>query len=187
MQSPRILSFDVGAKNLAYCIVDVIENVSILSQVKIIEWDIISLRETKEKLDFGETIRRLMIALKDRFMSKSITHVVIENQPAIKNPLMKSIQVAIYTYFHLQDMEVRLMNASNKLKVSKKPHPTHPKAKLTYNERKKLAISIAREYIVDDEYFSELFESNSKKDDLSDCYLQAIYCVENNLIAPKSI
>ena len=28
-----------------------------------------------------------------------ITHVLIENQPALKNPVMKSIQMIIYTFF----------------------------------------------------------------------------------------
>ena len=28
-----------------------------------------------------------------------VTHVLIENQPALKNPVMKSIQMIIYTFF----------------------------------------------------------------------------------------
>ena len=28
-----------------------------------------------------------------------VTHVLIENQPALKNPVMKSIQMTIYTFF----------------------------------------------------------------------------------------
>ena len=50
--------------------------------------------------------------------------IIIENQPALKNPIMKSIQMIIFTYFNLRGKidnnsidKILFLSASNKLKV----------------------------------------------------------------------
>ena len=56
-----------------------------------------------------------------------VTHVLIENQPALKNPVMKSIQMIIYTFFVMDGVmkkessieTIHMVNARNKLKVYK--------------------------------------------------------------------
>ena len=58
-----------------------------------------------------------------------VTHVLIENQPALKNPVMKSIQMIIYTFFVMDGImkkdssieTIHMVNARNKLKVYKGP------------------------------------------------------------------
>ena len=54
--------------------------------------------------------------------------VCIENQPALKNPTMKSIQMILYSYFLMNGSmeDIQMMNARNKLKVYKGPYVICP-------------------------------------------------------------
>ena len=45
----RVLSFDVGIKNLAYCVLEWTESENIKSNLKIHHWDIINVVEDKKK------------------------------------------------------------------------------------------------------------------------------------------
>ena len=54
--------------------------------------------------------------------------MVIENQPALKNPTMKSIQMLLYSYFIIEGVckdpicqNVQMINARNKLKAYEGP------------------------------------------------------------------
>ena len=57
----------------------------------------------------------------------NVKYVLIENQPALKNPVMKSIQMIIYTFFVMNGVmndksnieNIHMVNARNKLKVYK--------------------------------------------------------------------
>lgn len=116
--------------------------------------------------------------------------VLIENQPALKNPTMKSIQMMIYTYFILKGVmnesstieEVFMVNARNKLKVYKGPLvicPYNDDKKDRYKKNKFLSIKYTEHMIKDEENnFKELFNNSKKKDDLADAYLQGIYWIE---------
>ena len=54
------------------------------------------------------------------FESNDYDEVIVENQPSLKNPTMKSIQMIVYTYFLIKsDVKVEMINAKNKLKVYK--------------------------------------------------------------------
>ena len=172
-------------------------------------WKVATLREKNEKVEFDETMRRLFNFLKETWPYSSTTGsregaqekekekempslVLIENQPCLKNPAMKSIQIAIYSYFSLAPSfssnssssplsnftKVQLMSASNKLKVKKNTTPVNKKT--SYAEKKKLAIVLARTYILETgrEDLRLFFEKSPKKDDLSDAYLQAVYYLE---------
>ena len=114
-----------------------------------------------------------------------ITTVLIENQPALKNPVMKSIQMIIYTYFIMEGImkdessieNIHMVNARNKLKVYKGPK-IECNLKGKYSQNKFLSVEYTKCMINDDkEEFINLFESSKKKDDLADCYLQGIYYI----------
>ena len=119
----------------------------------------------------------------------SVKCVLIENQPALKNPTMKSIQMIIYTFFILQGVmnesstiqEVFMVNARNKLKVYKGPFvicPYNDDKKNKYKKNKYLSIQYTKNMIEEEEVtFQELFENSKKKDDLADAYLQGIYWI----------
>ena len=115
-----------------------------------------------------------------------INHVLIENQPALKNPVMKSIQMIVYTFFIMDGVmkdnssieTIHMVNARNKLKVYKGP-PVECNKKGKYAQNKYLSVEYTKEMIKEDEdKFIELFDESKKKDDLADAYLQGIYWIE---------
>ena len=119
----------------------------------------------------------------------SVKYVLIENQPALKNPVMKRVQMIIYTFFIMNGVmnkessieEVFMVNARNKLKVYKGPFvicPYNDDKKNRYKKNKFLSVKYTEEMIKEDEQkFQDLFDSSKKKDDLADAYLQGIYWI----------
>lgn len=129
-----IVSFDIGIKNLAYSIISFdsqnrcngIENYGVLKLIKLQEWHKIDLKSGKYDL---ENITNNLLEVLDNITYNEIddvhnenVHVVIENQPALKCPTMKSIQIVIYTYFNTickymnLKMTIKLISAKSKLK-----------------------------------------------------------------------
>jgi|TARA_B110000971_G_scaffold16066_1_gene14857 hypothetical protein len=217
----KILSFDVGIKNLAYCLLDT-EDKSIL------DWGIINIsvdttcdhvikgkccdktatkiiKDGGFKLCTGHTklkcykdkkmknppkLENRMLSLGKQIVKKldekknflNMDVVCIENQPALKNPTMKSVQMIIYSYFLMngQAKDIQMINARNKLKVY-----TGPKIecdiKESYKRNKFLAIKYCDYMIRDnshiDKVYHKLYDDSKKKDDLSDAYLQGIYYI----------
>ena len=213
------LSFDVGIKNLAYCV--------LCKDKKIKDWGIINLNENpccdvklKKKCDKQSTyevkgdpnvkycctahskkfpkkkklntnhdllkISQLCVSKLRELDIKEVGSVLIENQPALKNPVMKSIQMMIYTFFVMDGVmsesskieKIHMVNARNKLKVYKGPKIECNK-KGKYAQNKYLSVEYTKEMIKDEEEcFQELFKESKKKDDLADAYLQGIYWIE---------
>jgi hypothetical protein len=185
------ISFDIGVKNLAICILDYTD------VIKIVDWRIISLAETKKELkgidDICERIFQEMDSVIGGLKEKSvdfIDYVLIENQPSNLNGIMKTIQHIIYCYFSLVKYwdktvgHVVLVNASLKCKnheykpdiplidVGEKNSKGFKREK--YKQNKAMSIAICRHYIQGDEKLLEIFDTNKKKDDLSDSCLQAV-------------
>ena len=111
--------------------------------------------------------------------------ICIENQPALKNPTMKSIQMLLYSYFIIEGVckdpicsNVQMINARNKLKVYK-GEPVECKFKEKYKRNKYLSVEYTKLMILEEEQkFIDLFSDSKKKDDLADAYLQGIYYIE---------
>ena len=222
----KLLSFDVGIKNLAYCQLDS-EDKSIL------DWGIINISidptcdhtnkgkccdktatkmikdtgfklctsHTKLKLykdkkmkntpkldnpmfHLGKNIIKLLDE-KSHFLESE--KVIIENQPALKNPTMKSIQMILFSYFLMNltegsdgVKEILMINARNKLKAYQGPKI---ECDITdkYKQNKFLAICycdiMIRENDKIDKKYHKLYDESKKKDDLSDAYLQGIYFI----------
>ena len=223
----RVLSFDVGIKNLAFCLINqndkLIEdwgilNISIdpqcdhcmndkicdksavyqcdnckvctahakLKKYEGKKWKKIP-KDKNVVLEMGKKMVQILDEKND-FLSVDV--VIIENQPALKNPTMKTVQMMLYSYFLIngimiqeRDMvSIELINARNKLKAYKGPEiPCDIKDK--YKRTKYLGIEYCRKMInennkIDSKWLS-LFESSKKKDDLSDAYLQGMYYLGN--------
>jgi hypothetical protein len=178
----KILSIDVGIKNLSYCYLDLNVNVNI------IKWEnlcVTNPTENCKKLGI-ETITELVLqVLNDNFNESFEANIVlIENQPMLKNGLMKTISVIIYTYFNMMRLqfanisEVKFISAMNKLKCKKGIDLKID----TYKDRKKASIDLTKIYI--NAYFPDQmnwFNMQKKQDDYSDCMLQAIYYIEKVL------
>jgi len=263
----KVLSFDVGIRNLAYCLLEKIDN-----DVKILEWDVIDLvgeipeevpkcegflkngKECKHKCAniteqgyycnmhlpkniwttkyqpakicnhqtkkgpcqrkvfyqspdkqyyckiHGGKIGGLNVINKDpsyyelcKMISQKIEEkptlmdvddVVIENQPTMKNPRMKNIQVMLFSHFVMRDKTNRIKNvnyisATNKLKeaykkidISVHKMPVNAKA-----QRKKLAIIYTKELLQNQPDKLNILETHCKKDDMCDSYLQGLYYI----------
>jgi hypothetical protein len=133
---------------------------------------------------------------------EDVNEVVIENQPALKNPRMKSIQMFIYSFFFiggknglLSDLnQVAFFSATKKLnptiivedilKKSKKivneepASATAPEEPLSeyraYKKRKNDSIFIVSCVLDEMDEWKRFFLSHPKKDDLADSLLQGI-------------
>lgn len=217
----NVLSFDIGIKNLAYCI--------LTPEKHIVAWDIINLNENPicethlrkkcekqssyykvdketgikhyycsahhkkhkgcKKLNANYDIFQLsktcMRKLSDIDLS-SVKIVLVENQPALKNPTMKSIQMIVYSFFMMKGVlnednpvsEIHMINARNKLKVYHGPS-IECNIKEKYKRNKFLSVEYTKHMILsEDEVFQTKFCNSKKKDDLADSYLQGIYWIE---------
>lgn len=140
--------------------------------------------------------------------SDMIDYILIENQPSLKNPKMKTIQVLVYSYFMIRTKidvvdivdtdnidykiddsidndtdnmittpNIQFVSALGKLKYCKDEEIekmfNHLKSK--YTIRKKKGIEYCKLYMGDKDIpNNNFFESNKKKDDFADSYLQAV-------------
>ena len=220
----KILSFDVGVKNLAYCLLD--DNNYIIE-----DWGILNISiddvceycgknnkkcEKSAKYKTIDNIKlcsshKLLKCYKDKKMNlikkdnsilkissnlvdildskdnfKNVDTVLIENQPALKNPTMKSIQMILYTYFVINGVKnvnstisnIEMINARNKLKCYNGPI-VKCDIKDKYKRTKYLGIKYCEYMIIEnkkiEDKYKNLFNTSKKKDDLSDCYLQGMY------------
>ena len=86
----------------------------------------------KKKLNANHDLMKISQLCVDKLREidiSDVNHVLIENQPALKNPVMKSIQMIIYTFFIMDGLmkeeslieSIHMVNARNKLKVYKGP------------------------------------------------------------------
>lgn len=115
-----------------------------------------------------------------------ITDVIIENQISPIANRMKTIQGMLAQYFIMNNSNINIefISSSNKLKnfvLKKEEKPGEPEKKDAYKQNKKNGIL----------YCSQLLDNNSalntwkpvldtpKKDDLSDCFLQGIWYLQN--------
>ncbi len=109
-----------------------------------------------------------------------IDYVVIENQPSIKNPIMKSIQMIVYTYFLIKGIprinEILLKNATEKLKVYDGPK-IESNIKDRHAKNKYLGIQYAKYFLKEKEENLVYLESHKKSDDLADSFLQGLYFI----------
>lgn len=109
----------------------------------------------------------------------------IENQPSLKNPTMKSVQMILYSYFLIKNQQLgrkvslNLVSARNKLKFSIENDAIKETKKIkdNYKRNKKLAIDFTRYFLDGDEWLN-FFEKHSKKDDLADCFLMIRYRIK---------
>tara|TARA_B100000965_G_scaffold405640_1_gene440526 strand:+ start:17371 stop:18084 length:714 start_codon:yes stop_codon:yes gene_type:complete len=232
----RILSIDVGIKNLSYVLIEV-NSIRPNLDWKIIEWKNVNINEsytdlnyisleylrwTKTKLiecltsliNSGElTIeipeksnkKGLQDLIKKHLRNKKVKKatsielqtivknvakhfdsvfsplccdaVIIENQPCMKNPQMKSMQMIVFTYFCLlkgSNHIVKCVSASRKMQFCKSIGwiENIPKG---YSETKKCSIDVVSKLFGDSPPDSWI--NSKKKDDLSDVIIQAFaYC-----------
>ena len=112
-------------------------------------------------VEIGKAIRSQLDV--DVFLS--VDAVLIENQIGPLAIRMKAMQAMLAQFFLMKGIDnIEFVSAVKKLKGIEK--------KTTYKERKTLGIEETRKRLTGD--WLEHFEKHKKKDDLADCFLQAI-------------
>lgn len=148
------VSIDVGTKNLAYIIIS--------DDFQIIEWDVVTVPQTSTK--------SVIKCLKELFLEKDITTALIEKQPS-RNVKMRVFENTLGVFFEMSGFpDVRHYSAKYKLGDIGKT----VKGRVNYSLRKKYSIQMCRQFLKENDEFSDLFERHKKKDDLADCLLQFI-------------
>lgn len=233
----KILSFDVGIKNLAYCLVEFTND-----SHKIVDWGIINTMDkfvadtlkctvskkgslcgsdainyvdidgkqigfcnkkscqsilttnygkkdikkikkiTTKTLSLLDISKEMIEQLSENNNLLTADLVVIENQPVLKNPTMKSIQMVLYSYFVMKGCingdikNIAMFNAGRKLEVYDGPKIELREGikKGSYAERKYLSIEYTKYLVKDNNEMLEFFNKHKKKDDLADSYLQCL-------------
>jgi hypothetical protein len=147
-------------------------------------------------LNFDDVKYSLIMELEKRNNLLIADYVVIENQPSLKNPRMKSIASTLYDYYLIRGIidktrtnsnitQVKFMSPSNKLKLADDGDTKQLiKAKLTdetksYKLTKSLGIKYCLILTNHLENWQKHFNSHKKKDDLADAFLQGAYFYSN--------
>jgi len=146
----RVLSFDIGLRNLAFAELDVTDATATRvgaggrQGIRLRRWGLLNLNPRGKKSCSPEEVLSELVAALDRTFvshdeasdaSSAPPHydvLLIENQPSRKNPTMKSIQVAVHTFFATLRQyaapgaadQVRLVSASQKLLCARAPLAT---------------------------------------------------------------
>ena len=153
----RILSIDVGTKNLALCLLD--------TNTKVIHnWDASGI-PTESTLGLFPCLLKHL-----RSMPWTLTSdiILIEKQPD-QNKRMKSVEHFLHSYFLTLDQNVQLWDARHKV-----PDISGP-GKAQYKKRKQAAIQRCEAFLVETHsQFLSFFKESKKKDDLADTVLQAL-------------
>ena len=186
------ISFDIGIKNLALCILEYNNN-----EISIIDWRVITLFDKKKDVNGINSLSDILFLELDNIIGllKELNHdyidyVLIENQPSNLNGIMKTVQLLIFSYFSLLNHwdkivdNVLLINASLKLQnhnynpdIPIKIDTTKTKKQQKndkYRINKYLGIEITKYYIKNNTFLNEYFIKYKKKDDLADTLLQTV-------------
>lgn len=117
--------------------------------------------------------------------------VLLENQPVLKNPTMKSVQMFVYSYYIMKGIRndesqiksIKCYSASKKLDVIKffpgdiatqyKSAVENLKSK--YSKNKKLSVLMTDYLLKDVPKWYPLFKDSKKKDDLCDAFLMTLH------------
>nr|WRJ69736.1 putative Holliday junction resolvase [Oceanusvirus sp.] len=186
----RVLSIDVGTKNLGACDVEASADGK---SFRIHRWCVLTSSE-RGTTAVDEAIRGAVAAMRDLCGCEADggggscpwDRAVIENQPCMKNPRMKAVQTAIHTFLAMrpEDPDVVLAGAAGKNKVADKILGKDEECGATsgarYRRAKKRSVEATKALLGSatdgrhDEWLAKL-ATHPKKDDMCDAFLQAIY------------
>lgn len=119
-----------------------------------------------------DAIRKFVIDNKALFHKS--TAILLENQPVLKNPTMKSVQILLFAT--LRDTLQPSPPALSLVHAGKKVQGTQ-KGDAGYKERKDGSEAKVRELLektVDSVHWKEFFEGNTKKNDLADAFCMCV-------------
>jgi len=183
----KVISFDIGIKNMAYCFVRIDKDKKI---------DFLNLNKIDFNLKKNSNIQNVIDNTID-FLDITFNHelsinpnekiiILIECQ---MTSLMKTIQTTINTYFKLisrfsgYDIETIYLSPKHKLNIINKYQDKI--ASSSYKQNKIDAVYFCQ-YLLENTYkdrdidnkFIDIYKSMKKKDDVSDAFLMVIYYYE---------
>lgn len=170
-----ILSWDVGIRHLAYCMMAAEDHVT--------HWGAIDLGadptgvptadEPRNKID-SKTSSKLFAHLTFRTHEfDAADTVVVEAQPP-QNSLMRIIQGQLEMFFLCRGKRVVVFGGKSKIANMKMKNLT---GNQKYRERKKEAILLCRQFLERSgqaEWIERVLDPSKKRDDLADCLIQAV-------------
>ena len=149
--------------------------------------------------NLGISLLQELDKIKNKVLDAEI--ILLENQPVLKNPTMKSMQMFLYSYYLIRTMETNNGTVGNKKLqcycASKKLDlikflPDEEQTRIMtiidavnnpYQKNKKMSIHIVEYLLKDNKKLLDFFNSNTKKDDLADSLLMTLHYFEKaNLI-----
>jgi len=124
----RILSFDIGVKNLACCVLELDRDPTVRAgsggasgagggdaeagteSARVLFWTVFSLAAEKERIPSVNELAGRLFTVMDRLVADlesvagiaTLDMVLLENQPSRLNGAMKSLQMMLYSYFQLR-------------------------------------------------------------------------------------
>lgn len=179
----KIISFDVGVKNMSYCLVE-----STNKKIKILGMKTLTLKG-KNIQDYTNSL-----IMQLRKLELGYIDTVLIEQQLNRNTQMKVLSHVLQTYFacerNIQFDDICFYNPKLKFETSSLDYNEIVRStkrnlnigeKMSRSEIKKLSIAITKNLLLSEEEWLKFIENNIKKDDLSDAYLQAYtYSLDKN-------
>lgn len=186
----RFISFDIGVRNMALCVLDK-ERVGAGVRTRIRHWELFDLLEGTRKKNANKvparTLREwLWTSLRSRdhvFFSDMISpenHMVVGIEMQMKQK-MAILETCIWGYFKDKVSDVQAIHARRKFHLSFMENVSMG----SYAHNKKQAIVACEKYLNDNQVHPDIcdvFCRQKKKDDLADALLQALYLSENHFL-----
>lgn len=145
-------------------------------------------KTNSNKIPINALAAKLFCELDKNAKMLEVNEVLIENQPTLKNPTMKTMSSLLFAYFIIRGIidtetenknkkigNVRFISPSNKLKVKNADNTGKD-----YKKTKDLGKTYCKELISknkDTEKYVEFINSQKKQDDLCDAFLQGYYYI----------
>lgn len=165
-----LLSFDIGIKNLAYCLIDIDKH-----NFSILDWNVLDCSLDTKSVASIDVIREIVKQLNSLEYLQEADIILVEKQPSC-NPKMRIINSCIFMYFIIKaidnNLNTKIINYSPKHKLKCCNLKLDKISKNKYTNNKKLAIKHTS-HLIRDTSWEPFFVKASKKDDLADCFLQA--------------
>ena len=161
--------------------------------------------KTTSKIDInhlGIALFQELTKIKESITEPSI--ILLENQPVLKNPTMKSMQMFLYSYYLMTmldtniDLSVKKLHcycASKKLDMIKFL-PEEEQLRITtfidtvnnpYQKNKKMSIMMVEVLLKNNAKWLDFFKSNPKQDDLADSLLMTLHYFEKQQLLEKAV